>query len=430
MTDLLNAPLAEVDPLISNAIDNEVARQANGLELIASENFVSEAVLEAAGSVFTNKYAEGYPGKRYYGGCEWADVVEQTAIDRAKELFGAEHANVQPHSGSQANMTVYLAALSYGDQILGMNLSHGGHLTHGHPLNFSGFSYKVADYGVSRETEQIDYDDLLRIAEETRPKLIVCGASAYPRIIDFERIGEIARSIGARMFADIAHIAGPVAAGLHPTPVPHADYVTTTTHKTLRGPRGGLILCKEEHAKEIDRKLFHGVQGGPLVTIIAAKPVAFGEALRDDFKEYQRQILANAKALCAELQEQGLRLVSGGTDNHLMLVDVWMDGKGTTGKEAEQALEVAGITVNKNTIPFDQNKPFVASGLRIGTPAVTTRGMKEPEMREIGRLIAEVIHAPESEDVRHQVQQGVSDLCARFPLYAKRLKDRASERTA
>ena len=425
MTDLRNSALAEVDPLIAHAIDHEVARQANGLELIASENFVSEAVLEAAGSVFTNKYAEGYPGKRYYGGCEWSDVVEQAAINRAKELFGADHANVQPHSGAQANMTVYLAAIQYGDQILGMNLSHGGHLTHGHPMNFSGLSYKVADYGVSRETETIDYDELQRIAEEHQPKLIVCGASAYPRIIDFNRIAEIAKSIGARMFADIAHIAGPIAAGLHPSPVPVADYVTTTTHKTLRGPRGGLILCKEEHAKEIDRKLFPGVQGGPLVHIIAAKAVAFGEALRDDFKEYQRQVLANAKALAAELQEQGLRLVSGGSDNHLMLVDVWMDGKGTTGKAAEKALEAANITVNKNTIPFDQNKPFVASGLRIGTPAVTTRGMKEPEMREIGRLIAEVIHAPESEEVQHKVQLGVAELAAKFPLYAKRLRREA-----
>jgi len=423
MSNSHNSPLAEVDPVIANAIDNEVARQANGLELIASENFVSEAVLEAAGSVFTNKYAEGYPGKRYYGGCEWTDVVEQTAIDRAKELFGADHANVQPHSGAQANMSVYLAAIQYGDQILGMNLSHGGHLTHGHPMNFSGFSYKVADYGVSKETEQIDYDELQKIAEEHKPKLLVCGASAYPRIINFERIGEIARSVGARMFADIAHIAGPIAAGLHPSPVPHADYVTTTTHKTLRGPRGGLILCKEEHAKEIDRKLFPGVQGGPLVHIIAAKAVAFGEALRSEFKEYQKQILKNAKALASELQGQGLRLVSGGTDNHLMLVDVWMDGKGITGKDAEKALEAALITVNKNTIPFDQNKPFVASGLRIGTPAVTTRGMKEDEMREIGRLIAEVIHAPQSEEVRRKVKLGVADLTARFPLYPKRLKE-------
>ncbi|HEX3144053.1 MAG TPA: serine hydroxymethyltransferase, partial [Pyrinomonadaceae bacterium] len=424
------APLSQVDPVIATTIDNEVARQANGLELIASENFVSEAVLEAAGSVFTNKYAEGYPGKRYYGGCEWSDVVEQTAIDRAKELFGADHANVQPHSGAQANMSVYLAAIQYGDQILGMNLSHGGHLTHGHPLNFSGLSYKVADYGVSRETETIDYDELQKLAEEHRPRLLVCGASAYPRIIDFKRIGEIAQSVGARMFADIAHIAGPVVAGLHPSPVPHADYVTTTTHKTLRGPRGGLILCKEEHAKEIDRRLFPGVQGGPLVHIIAAKAVAFGEALRDDFKEYQRQILANAKALCAELQEQGLRIVSGGTDNHLMLVDVWMDGKGITGKDAEKALEAAHITVNKNTIPFDQNKPFVASGLRIGTPAVTTRGMKENEMREIGRMIAAIVHEPQSEVVQNNVKRDVAELTARFPLYAKRLRPRASESTA
>jgi glycine hydroxymethyltransferase len=427
MNNLLNLPLAEIDPLIANAIDNEVARQANGLELIASENFVSEAVLEALGSVFTNKYAEGYPGKRYYGGCEWSDVVEQAAIDRAKELFGADHANVQPHSGAQANMSVYLAAIQYGDQILGMNLSHGGHLTHGHPLNFSGLSYKVADYGVSRETETIDYDELQRLAEEHKPKLLVCGASAYPRIIDFKRIGEIAASVGARMFADIAHIAGPVVAGLHPSPVPHADYVTTTTHKTLRGPRGGLILCKAEHAKEIDRRLFPGVQGGPLVHVIAGKAVAFGEALREDFKEYQRQILANAKALCAELQEHGLRIVSGGTDNHLMLVDVWMDGKGITGKDAEKALEAAHITVNKNTIPFDQNKPFVASGLRIGTPAVTTRGMKESEMREIGRLIAEIVHAPESEEVRTNVKRGVAELAAKFPLYAKRMKRTATE---
>src|SRR5882724_902559 len=422
MDDLRNAPLAETDPVIAQAIDNEVARQANGLELIASENFVSEAVLEAAGSVFTNKYAEGYPKKRYYGGCEWTDVVEQTAIDRLKQLFGTEHANVQPHSGAQANMAVYLAAIQYGDQILGMNLSHGGHLTHGHPLNFSGLSYKVADYGVSRETEQIDYDELQRIAEEHRPKLLVCGASAYPRIIDFDRIGQIARSVGARMFADIAHIAGPIAADLHPSPVRHADYVTSTTHKTLRGPRGGLILCKEEHAKEIDRRVFPGVQGGPLVHIIAAKAVAFGEALREDFKQYQRQVLKNAKALAGELQEQGLRLVSGGTDNHLMLVDVWMDGRGITGKDAEKALEAAQITVNKNTIPFDQNKPFVASGLRIGTPAVTTRGMKEAEMREIGRLIAAIVHEPESEEVRSEVQRAVTELTAKFPLYAKRLK--------
>ena len=427
MNDKFNARLSEVDPVISEAIDNEVRRQAEGLELIASENFVSEAVLEAMGSVFTNKYAEGYPKKRYYGGCEWTDVVEQAAIDRAKELFGAEHANVQPHSGAQANMAVYLAAISYGDQILGMNLSHGGHLTHGHPMNFSGLSYKVADYGVSPETEQIDYDDLQRIAEEHKPKLIVCGASAYPRTINFERIGEIARSIGARMFADIAHIAGPIAAGLHPSPIPHADYVTTTTHKTLRGPRGGLILCKEEHAAEVNRKLFPGVQGGPLVHIIAAKAVAFGEALQDDFKEYQRQVLKNAKALAAELAEQGLRIVSGGTDNHLMLVDVFMGGKGITGKDAEKALEAAHITVNKNTIPFDTNKPFVTSGIRIGTPALTTRGMGEEEMRTVGRLIAEILHDPQSEEVRRKVQLDVAALTSRFPLYPKRLRQRPEQ---
>jgi glycine hydroxymethyltransferase len=430
MNDKLNAPLAEVDPLVSGAIDSEVRRQAEGLELIASENFVSEAVLEAMGSVFTNKYAEGYPKKRYYGGCEWTDVVEQAAIDRAKELFGADHANVQPHSGAQANMAVYMAAIQYGDQILGMNLSHGGHLTHGHPLNFSGISYKVADYGVSPETEQIDYDELQRIAEEHKPKLIICGASAYPRTIDFERIGQIAKSVGARMFADIAHIAGPIAAGLHPSPVPHADYVTTTTHKTLRGPRGGLILCRAEHAVEINRKLFPGVQGGPLVHIIAAKAVAFGEALRDDFKEYQRQVLKNARALAAELQEQGLRIVSGGTDNHLMLVDVFMGGRGITGKDAEKALEAAHITVNKNTIPFDTNKPFVTSGIRIGTPAVTTRGMNEEEMRQIGRLIAAVLHEPQSEEVRRKVKQEISELTARFPLYPKRLRQRAPEQEA
>jgi glycine hydroxymethyltransferase len=427
MDERFNASLAEVDSFISDAINNEVRRQAEGLELIASENFVSEAVLEAMGSVFTNKYAEGYPKKRYYGGCEWADVVEQTAIDRAKELFGAEHANVQPHSGAQANMSVYLAAISYGDQILGMNLSHGGHLTHGHPMNFSGISYKVADYGVARETEQIDYDELQRIAEEHKPKLIVCGASAYPRTINFERIGEIARSVGARMFADIAHIAGPIAAGLHPSPVPHADYVTTTTHKTLRGPRGGLILCREEHAAEVNRKLFPGVQGGPLVHIIAAKAVAFGEALREDFKEYQQNVLKNAKALAAALAEHGLRIVSGGTDNHLMLVDVFMEGKGITGKEAEKALDAARITVNKNTIPFDTNKPFVTSGIRIGTPALTTRGMGEEEMRTIGRLIAEVIHDPQSEDVRRKIQREVAELASNFPLYPKRLRQRPEQ---
>jgi glycine hydroxymethyltransferase len=424
MSDLFNAPLSEVDPLVGGAVDDEVRRQAEGLELIASENFVSEAVLEAMGSVFTNKYAEGYPRKRYYGGCEFTDVVEQAAIDRARELFGADHANVQPHSGSQANMAVYLAALNYGDTILGMNLSHGGHLTHGHPLNFSGFSYKVVEYGVSRETEQIDYDELGRLAREHDPRMIVCGASAYPRAIDFARIGEIARSVGARVMADIAHIAGPVAAGLHPSPVPHADYVTTTTHKTLRGPRGGLILCKSDYAADVDRKVFPGIQGGPLVHIIAAKAVAFGEALRGEFKDYQRRILANAQALATELQAQGFRLVSGGTDNHLVLVDVFMEGKGVTGKVAEKALEAAGITANKNTIPFDTNKPFVASGVRLGTPALTTRGMGEEEMRQVARLIAAVLHDPESEEVRTSVHASVKELAARFPLYPKRLRRR------
>ena len=430
MSHNFNSPLAEVDPLIAGAIDDEVARQAGGLELIASENFVSEAVLEAMGSVFTNKYAEGYPGKRYYGGCEFADVAEQAAIDRAKQIFGADHANVQPHSGAQANMAVYLAAINYGDQILGMNLSHGGHLTHGHPLNFSGLSYKVADYGVSRDTEQIDYDELERLAVEHKPKLIICGASAYPRTINFERFGEIARSVNAKLFADIAHIAGLVAVGLHPSPVPHSDYVTTTTHKTLRGPRGGLILCREQYAKDIDKRLFPGVQGGPLVHIIAAKAVAFGEALRDDFKEYQQNILSNAQALAIELQAQGLRLVSGGTDNHLVLVDVFNDGLGITGKVAEKALEAASITVNKNTIPFDANSPFVTSGIRLGTPALTTRGMGEAEMRQIARLISSVLHEPESEDVRRTVKQSVSELTARFPLYSKRLKEKGSKREA
>jgi glycine hydroxymethyltransferase len=419
--------IAEVDPLISEAIDNEVARQTNGLELIASENFVSEAVLQAMGTVFTNKYAEGYPGKRYYGGCEFADVVEQAAIDRAKQMFGAEHANVQPHSGAQANMSVLMTALEHGDQILGMNLSHGGHLTHGHPLNFSGINYKVADYGVARETEQIDYDELQRLAEEHRPKLLICGASAYPRTIDFQRIGEIAKSIGAKVMADIAHIAGLVVAGLHPSPIPHCEFVTTTTHKTLRGPRGGLILCREEFANDVDRSVFPGVQGGPLVHIIAAKAVAFGEALHDDFKSYQQQIIDNAKALADTLSNSGLRLVSGGTDNHLLLVDVFLDGKGITGKAAEKALEEVHITVNKNTIPFDTNKPFVASGIRLGTPALTTRGMKEGEMKQIGEIIASVIHEPESEDVKLRAREGVAEITSNFPMYPLRARERAGE---
>jgi glycine hydroxymethyltransferase len=423
MNNFFTANLSEADPIISNAIDDEVRRQTNGLELIASENFVSEAVLQAMGTVFTNKYAEGYPGKRYYGGCEFADVVEQAAIDRAKQIFGAEHANVQPHSGAQANMSVLVTALEHGDQILGMNLSHGGHLTHGHPLNFSGINYKVADYGVNRETEQIDYDELQRIAEESKPKLLICGASAYPRTIDFARIGEIARSVGAKIMADIAHIAGLVAVGLHPSPIPHCEFVTTTTHKTLRGPRGGLILCKEEFAKDIDRSVFPGIQGGPLVHIIAAKAVSFGEALQEDFKAYQQQIVDNARVLAETLTNAGLRLVSGGTDNHLLLVDVFMDGKGITGKVAEKALDEVHITVNKNTIPFDTNKPFVASGVRLGTPALTTRGMKESEMRKIGEMIAAIIHEPESDEVKTRVKKEVAEITARFPMYPGRLKE-------
>lgn len=424
MDNFFTADLSQTDPLISNAIADEVRRQTNGLELIASENFVSDAVLQAMGTVFTNKYAEGYPGKRYYGGCEFADVVEQAAIDRAKELFSAEHANVQPHSGAQANMAVLLTALDHGDQLLGMNLSHGGHLTHGHPLNFSGINYKVADYGVSRDTEQIDYDELQRIAEESRPKLLICGASAYPRTIDFERIGEIARSVGAKVMADIAHIAGLVAVGLHPSPIPHCEFVTTTTHKTLRGPRGGLILCKEEFAKDIDRSVFPGVQGGPLVHVIAAKAVAFGEALRSDFKTYQQQILDNAKVLAETLSAAGLRIVSGGTDNHLLLVDVFMDGKGITGKVAEKALEEVHITVNKNTIPFDTNKPFIASGIRLGTPALTTRGMKKAEMAQIGNMIAAVILEPESDEVKHRVRNEVAEITTRFPMYTQKFGGR------
>jgi glycine hydroxymethyltransferase len=426
MTNFFTANLSETDSVIAEAISNETLRQSAGLELIASENFVSEAVLQAAGSVFTNKYAEGYPAKRYYGGCEFSDVVEQTAIERAKQIFGAEHANVQPHSGAQANMAVLLAALEHGDTILGMNLSHGGHLTHGHPLNFSGLNYKVADYGVNKETEQIDYDELQKLAEEHRPKLLICGASAYPRTIGFARIGEIARSVGAKVMADIAHIAGLVAVGLHPSPVPHCEFVTTTTHKTLRGPRGGLILCREEFAADVNRRVFPGVQGGPLVHIIAAKAVAFGEALQPNFKDYQQQILDNAQALAKTLQAGGLRIVSGGTDNHLLLVDVFMDGKGITGKEAEKALDEVHITVNKNTIPFDQNKPFIASGIRIGTPALTTRGMKETEMEAIGKMIAAVIREPNSEAVKEKVKGEVAELTQKFPMYQNRLRGKAT----
>ncbi|HLM62138.1 MAG TPA: serine hydroxymethyltransferase [Pyrinomonadaceae bacterium] len=420
MNNFFTANLAEVDPIIAGAIDDETRRQSDGLELIASENFVSEAVLQAMGSVFTNKYAEGYPKKRYYGGCEFSDVVEQLAIDRAKEIFGAEHANVQPHSGAQANMAVFLASLQHGDRILGMNLSHGGHLTHGHPMNFSGINFEVSDYGVSKDTETIDYDELQRKAEETKPKMIICGASAYPRTIDFQRIGEIAKSIGAIVMADIAHIAGLVAVGLHPSPVPHCEFVTTTTHKTLRGPRGGLILCREESAKAVDKAVFPGVQGGPLVHIISAKAVAFGEALRTDFKAYQQQVLDNAQALANELKAQGLRLISGGTDNHLILVDVFENGKGITGKEAEKALDAVHITVNKNTIPFDTNSPFVASGVRLGTPALTTRGMKETEMRQIARMIASITREPNSEEVQAKVKKDVAELTEQFPMYPTR----------
>lgn len=427
MNNFFTANISEADPIVSNAIDAEVRRQTNGLELIASENFVSEAVLQAMGTVFTNKYAEGYPGKRYYGGCEFADVVEQLAIDRAKEIFGAEHANVQPHSGAQANMSVLLTALEHGDQILGMNLSHGGHLTHGHPLNFSGINYKVADYGVNKDTEQIDYDELQKKAEESKPKLLICGASAYPRTIDFARIGEIARGVGAKVMADIAHIAGLVAVGLHPSPIPHCEFVTTTTHKTLRGPRGGLVLCREEFAKDLDRSVFPGVQGGPLVHIIAAKAVAFGETLQADFKAYQQQIVDNAAVLAKTLAEAGLRIVSGGTDNHLILVDVYMDGKGITGKVAEKALDEVHITVNKNTIPFDTQKPFVASGIRLGTPALTTRGMKEPEMEAIGKMIAAVVLEPESEEVKSRVRNEVLAVTSKFPMYPTRLKPEQTE---
>ncbi len=413
--------LAEADPEIYSAIQNETKRQHEGLELIASENFVSEAVLQAAGSVFTNKYAEGYPGKRYYGGCEFTDVVESLAIGRAKELFGAEHINVQPHSGSQANMAVYMTACQHGDTILGMDLSHGGHLTHGHPLNFSGKNFKVVAYHVRREDETIDYEEMERLANEHKPKLIACGASAYSRVIDFERIANIAHSVGALVMADIAHIAGLVATGLHPSPVPYCDFVTTTTHKTLRGPRAGMIMCKEQFAKDLDRNVFPGIQGGPLVHIIAAKAVSFKEALQPEFKAYQQQIVKNAKALAQAIADAGFRIVSGGTDNHVFLVDVF--SKGVTGKDAEKTLESAHITVNKNTIPFDVNPPLKASGVRIGTPAVTTRGMGADEMPPIAQMIAEVLQAPEDETIRRRVTAEVKELTSRFPLYANRLQN-------
>ncbi len=407
--------VAEVDPEIAGAIRDELHRQNSGLELIASENFVSRAILEAAGSVFTNKYAEGYPGRRYYGGCEYVDVVERAAIARAKALFGADHANVQPHSGAQANMSVYFTLLKPGDTVLGMNLAHGGHLTHGHPLNFSGKLYTIVPYGVRKEDERIDYDELDRLADEHKPKMIMVGASAYPRIIDFARIRRAADRVGAPVVTDMAHIAGLVAGGVHPSPIPHSDFVTTTTHKTLRGPRAGLVLCREQYAKDLDRSVFPGVQGGPLVHIIAAKAICLKEAAEPAFAEYQKQIVANAKTLASVLAASGFRLVSGGTDNHLMLVDVF--SKGLTGKIAEAALDKAGITVNKNAIPFDQNPPMVASGVRVGTPAVTTRGMREADMETIGELFTRALKTPEDDRALGMVRAEVEALCRTFPLY-------------
>jgi len=420
-------PLSENDPEIAAAIDNEVRRQHEGLELIASENFVSEAVLEAAGSVFTNKYAEGYPGKRYYGGCEYADIVENLARDRAKQLFGAEHANVQPHAGSQANMEAYAAVLQPGDTILGLNLAHGGHLTHGFHLNFSGKTYKIIPYGVTKETETIDYDEVERLAEQHRPKLIIGGGSAYPRIIDFARMREIADNVGALYLVDMAHFAGLVAGGAHPSPVPHAHIVTSTTHKTLRGPRAGMILSKAEFAQAIDKVVFPGMQGGPLVHIMAAKAVCFREAMQPEFRDYAQQVVANAKVLAQSLADEGFRIISGGTDTHLMLVDVF--SKGMLGSEAEKALGEAGITVNKNAIPFDTNPPMKPSGIRIGSPALTTRGMKEPEMRQIGRWIAEVLLQRTDVGVLAKVRKQVLELCEAFPLYAElRMKAHAEVR--
>jgi glycine hydroxymethyltransferase len=407
--------LKAVDPEVYQAIADERARQNFGLELIASENFVSRAVLEATGSVLTNKYAEGYPGRRYYGGCEFVDVVERLAIERARQLFGAEHVNVQPHSGTSANMAVYFAMLRPGDKLMGMDLSCGGHLTHGHRLSYSGRDFQVAAYGVDKETERIDYDVVEAMAMAERPKLIVCGASAYSRIIDFERFRAIADKAGALLMADIAHIAGLVAAGLHPSPVPHCHFVTTTTHKTLRGPRAGMVMCKEVFAKEIDRAVFPGIQGGPLMHVIAAKAVALGEALTDEWKRYQAQIVANAKSLSGRLMGLGFRVVSGGTDNHVFLLDVAQAG--ITGKVAEKILEEGGITVNKNTIPYDPNPPLVASGVRIGTAALTTRGMKEPDMERVGDFIAEILRAPEDGSVHAGVRARVRELCTRFPLY-------------
>jgi glycine hydroxymethyltransferase len=410
--------LREVDPEIAQALDLEVDRQARTLELIASENFVSEAVLEALGSVMTNKYAEGLPGKRYYGGCEFVDVAETLAIERAKKLFGAEHANVQAHSGSQANQAVYMTVLKPGDTLLGMSLAHGGHLTHGHPLNFSGKMYKIVSYGVRKDTETVDYDELARLAREHKPRLIVAGASAYPRLLDFERFAAIAKQSGALLMVDMAHIAGLIAAGLHPSPIPHADFVTTTTHKTLRGPRGGAVFSKAQYAKELDKIVFPGIQGGPLMHVIAAKAVCFQEALQPAFREYQKQIVLNARTIAGALAGRGFRIVSGGTDTHLMLVDVFSNK--VTGKEAEKALGNAGITVNKNVIPFDTNPPMVASGIRIGTPAVTTRGLREPQMELIAQWISEVLHNVEDESVQRRIRSEVEALTEKFPIYESR----------
>jgi glycine hydroxymethyltransferase len=413
-------PLDEVDPRIADLLRDEARREATGLELIPSENLVSEAVLEAMGSVFTNKYAEGYPGRRYYGGCEYADKVEQLAIDRAKELFGAEHANVQAHSGTQANVAVYMSALQPGDTVLGMNLSHGGHLTHGHPLNFSGRMYKFIAYGVKKDTEQIDYDEIDRLAAEHHPKMIVAGASAYSRFIDFERMARTARSVGALFFVDMAHIAGLVAAKVHPSPVPHADFVSTTTHKTLRGPRGGMVFCKAPFAKELDKLTFPGTQGGPLVHTIAAKAVCLKEAMEPDFVEYQKQVVANTKAMAASVARRGFRIVTGGTDNHLFLIEV--HSRGITGNDAEKALDRAGITVNKNAIPFDPLPPMKAGGIRLGGPSVTTRGMKVPEMELIGGWIADVLSNIGNPEMEQSVRKQVAELAARFPIYESRLK--------
>jgi len=417
-TPAISLPLYEVDPTIAAAIDNETRRQHEGLELIASENFVSEAVLEAMGSVFTNKYAEGYPGKRYYGGCEFADVVENLARDRAKQLFGAEHANVQPHAGSQANMAAFAAVLQPGDTILGLNLAHGGHLTHGHPLNFSGKTYKIVPYGVTKESETIDYDELERIAESEHPKLIIGGGSAYPRIIDFARMRQIADKVGALYLVDMAHFAGLVAGDAHPSPVPHAHIVTSTTHKTLRGPRSGMILSKQDYAAAIDKVVFPGMQGGPLVHIMAAKAVSFLEAMQPSFKGYAKQVVANAKVLAEELSKEGFRIISGGTDTHVMLIDVF--AKGMLGSEAEKALGEAGITVNKNAIPFDANPPMKPSGIRIGSPALTTRGMKEPEMRQVGRWISRTLHNRTNAVELGKIRKEVFELAEEFPLYPER----------